>query len=83
MARPPSKAKMAAWNLRDRLTMDHILHRTSVFSSVPGGKALDAETVGIIKKHFEIWFNSWVKSDLQTVLDKVLETNKKKDETRN
>ncbi len=77
MARPPSKAKEAAKKLRSRLTVDHIFHNTTVFTTPIGDKPLDVRTIGIVKKHFEIWFNSWVKSDIQTVLDKILETNKK------
>lgn len=73
MARPMSKAKVAARKLRDRLDADYIINRTTVFNSRIGEQPYDERTVISIKSMFKTWFNSWVKEDLDTVINKVLQ----------
>lgn len=56
-------------NIKELVSPDHIFNRTSIFHNPIGGKKLDEYTIDHIKKQFELWFNSWVKEDLDKLTD--------------
>lgn len=69
------KNKKAAYELSKRLNVEHITQRTNIFSTRTEivEQDLDPHTLKIVEKRFTIWFNSWVRDDLDTVLNSILE----------
>lgn len=51
--------------LKERLTPEYLEERTCVFSNPMGGQKLDPYTVEQIKKSYKMYFNSWIKHELE------------------
>lgn len=54
--------------LLEKLNPEYIIKHTSIFSPQIGGGPLDEYTVKKIQESFKMWFDSWIKDDLEEVL---------------
>jgi hypothetical protein len=57
--------------LINKLSIPHILSETSIFKKPIGKPPLDAYTVDHIKEGLALWWNSWVKDELDFLMDKI------------
>lgn len=60
--------KQRSGKLKERLTLDHIFNKTSIFENRAGVKEYDPETVGQIKKNLKLYWESWIEDDLQELV---------------
>lgn len=63
--------------LKERLTANYIINNTSVFHQNLH-RDLDQRTLDEAKKSFTIFWNSWVKDELEDVFDRVMPKKKTK-----
>lgn len=56
--------------LRQRLSVDYMSQKTSIFKDPIGDKRLDEYTRDKIKDGLKVWIDSWIKDELDELLKK-------------
>lgn len=57
--------QMKAFNdIKEFIQLDRIFNNTTIFKEHIDGGPLDTKTVDQIKANFSLWYNSWVKPNL-------------------
>lgn len=51
-------------NIKEFVQLDRIFNNTTIFKEHIDGGLLDTKTVDQIKANFSLWYNSWVKPNL-------------------
>lgn len=54
--------------IKEQLTIEHMKTHTSIFHDPIGNPKLDPYTVEKIQRSYKLWFDSWIKDELEYLL---------------